>query len=159
MHHLELVSILSRNGVYVLSDSKYPGFSMPIVVSGAIPDENILGSMHVLVCGAPVSPDSSQWRETVTVSGGPFTAETCEEATRADELREIESELTECELDAWKGIVERSLPILAVMADLLRAMGRESEAAAAKDVIADIEKIRIAERITAKISEDATLWM
>jgi hypothetical protein len=157
MHQLEMEAMLRKNGVYVLGDPDRPHFTMPVVVAGADEATGRAGQMHALVCGGQIPKDVNGLHLSVTVAGGPFTYETCELATRDDEIREVEKELAECELETWKAIVASMLPILQCVASLFPS--NSALAIRTKATLQRIEELLIAERITNNISKNFTACM
>ena len=143
MHQLELAAVLSRDGLYILADSRVPNATIPVVVMG--------GQLYSLRIQEELSVAKDKWTDTAYFAGGPYTAELCAEMTRQAESDEYRMELLESELAFWKSMVTKMEPAMALLRDMLMSAGRQDVAMQTQDILNELVPIAQAQEVADEI--------
>lgn len=126
-HSLEIAAMLSRDGLYVLGNSLYQGWTGVALVLDANKNGQP-GQVFNLVPMTELSTDPELWRDKgIFIAGGPFSVQTCEERERVDDANEVNQELAENELKFWRIFATQVRPILLHYQKLVKGFECESE--------------------------------
>lgn len=139
---LEIAAMLSRNGLYIIGNPTFQGWTGVAVVLDAKESEGKPGRLFSLIPGEELSTDAEAWAEKGSyVAGGPFSVQSCQEQERIDDATEEFMSTQEHEVKFWRQFAHQAEPFLKHYEMVMRANNQPERADAARELLKSITPI------------------
>lgn len=110
MTALDIATMRSRNGLYVLMDERLPTHTVAIVCMGADEVNGKPGSLYAMRLDRELTNSASMWPDTIEVVGGPYSLKTIGE-------EEVKHEGLVDGQDFWRNLAVKMMPMVTTYRD------------------------------------------